>query len=760
MNMKQLLLCIAFLAFISASAQTYQIGHTTVTFADPTRTGGFGSGGGTGRQIQCEVYYPAGTAGDGVPVSGNNHPVVVFGHGFVMAWDAYQNVWEDLVPKGYIVVFPRTEGGISPSHGEFGADIAFVGRTMQTRGTSDPTFAFYQKTGPTTALMGHSMGGGAALLAAQNNVDITCVAVFAAAETNPSAVTAAANIKVPILILAGANDCVTPPNTNTIPMYNNCGSKCKTLVTITGASHCQFAESNFNCNFGEATCSPSPTISRAQQHTTQAIYYVKFLNKYLKGICSPNSDFESALSSGVGITSYQQSCTPQAGNDQTVCAGTPVTLGSTVMDGYTFSWTSIPAGYSGQGFTPQVTPTTITTYVLTYTNQQSNCVVIDSVTIYAGPVVNAGGDAITCQQAPVQLGSAPVNGYTYAWTSSPAGFTANTAQVNVQPTTTTTYYLSVTDGSNCHNSDTVTVFVNNPPQPQVVALGSLAFCAGDSTALQAANFTNVLWLPGGQTTNTIIVADSGNYSFIVNPGEACADTSNIVTTVVNPLPQILINADIYSCSNGTVELLGPPGFAGYLWQPGQEQTQNIEAPGGEYFLTATDSNGCSGTVAHYYVEQFPVTPLGVVQQGDTLLANPNNPNWQYQWYYNNQLLVNDTSGFCLPPQEGDYYIIAYDTYGCQVFSDTVTYTPVGLSYNQASGISIYPNPATDRLMVDLNVVKGTVVLNLINGVGQLVQSLNANNTLQEVYIEGLPTGLYTLLVTINGQSHGYKVVVE
>ena len=40
-----------------------QIGHTTITFNDPARTGGFGSGGGTGRQIQTEIYYPSTTAG-------------------------------------------------------------------------------------------------------------------------------------------------------------------------------------------------------------------------------------------------------------------------------------------------------------------------------------------------------------------------------------------------------------------------------------------------------------------------------------------------------------------------------------------------------------------------------------------------------------------------------------------------------------------------------------------------------------------------
>ena len=29
-----------------------------------------------------------------------------------MEWSAYQNLWEEIVPKGYIMVFPKTEMGL------------------------------------------------------------------------------------------------------------------------------------------------------------------------------------------------------------------------------------------------------------------------------------------------------------------------------------------------------------------------------------------------------------------------------------------------------------------------------------------------------------------------------------------------------------------------------------------------------------------------------------------------------------------------
>ncbi|NDE04228.1 MAG: hypothetical protein EB003_06220, partial [Flavobacteriia bacterium] len=115
-------------------AQTLSVGHTTLTFNDPNRTGGFGSGAGPGRQIQTEIYYPAAVAGENVAFANGQFPIIVFGHGFAMNWDAYSNIWNQLVPLGYIMAFPRTESGLfpSPSHGDFGQDIALVAQKMTT----------------------------------------------------------------------------------------------------------------------------------------------------------------------------------------------------------------------------------------------------------------------------------------------------------------------------------------------------------------------------------------------------------------------------------------------------------------------------------------------------------------------------------------------------------------------------------------------------------------------------------------------------
>ncbi len=114
--------------------------------------------------------------------------------------------------------------------------------------------------------MGHSMGGGAAFLAAANNPQITTLITFAPAETNPSAIVAAAQCDASAVVFAGSNDCVTPPGQNQTPMFDALPDGKKTFISINGGGHCFFAEYNFYCAFGENTCSPSPTITREEQH--------------------------------------------------------------------------------------------------------------------------------------------------------------------------------------------------------------------------------------------------------------------------------------------------------------------------------------------------------------------------------------------------------------------------------------------------------------------------------------------------------------
>jgi hypothetical protein len=298
--MKTHLLFFLFFNYIlfAGFAQSYQIGHKQQTFIDASRNN---------RNIRAEIYYPSTTAGDNVPVAQGQFPVLVFGHGFVMTWSSYDVVWNAIVPNGYIMVFPTTESSFSPSHLDFGKDIAFLVGAMKAEGANSSS-TFFGAIAATSCVMGHSMGGGSAFLAVQYDSSITALATLAAAVTNPSSITAATKISIPSITFSGANDCVTPPASHQIPMYDSLVSRCKSYVSIIGGSHCQFAGYNFNCSFGEGTCSPKPAITPLEQQTITFNLLLPWLNFYLKNDCSAGIQFQNLISAGAGITS-KQNCT-------------------------------------------------------------------------------------------------------------------------------------------------------------------------------------------------------------------------------------------------------------------------------------------------------------------------------------------------------------------------------------------------------------------------------------------------------------------
>lgn len=275
-------------------AQPYAIGVTTITFNDPDRNN---------RAIEAVIQYPAFTSGTGVPVAQggvNGFPVVVFGHGFVMVTGAYENVWKALVPEGFVVVLPNTEGSLSPSHEAFAKDIAFLARTLRDL-SANPSSIFYQRLDTLAVVMGHSMGGGAAHLAASYDQNIKGVATLAPAETNPSAITAAGLTTIPTLIFAGSLDCVTPPAQHQLPIYQALQSLSKTYISIVGGSHCQMAALNTLCNFGEVGCTPA-SVSREKQHQIIFRYLIPWLRFVLYDDVISGAVFDQQLLTDTTVT--------------------------------------------------------------------------------------------------------------------------------------------------------------------------------------------------------------------------------------------------------------------------------------------------------------------------------------------------------------------------------------------------------------------------------------------------------------------------
>ena len=278
-----------FLFTILANAQ-YQVGTQSLSVQDPTRGN---------RNIGYEVCYPAITGGANATIATGQFPVIVFGHGFGISVSEY-DVWcNAYAAKGYIIAFPTTEGSVFPfpNHGEFSADLSFLIDHLLGANTPFPGNIL-----GTSAVMGHSMGGGASWAAAANNPNITTMVTLAAAETNApvSSIGAAPSITIPTLTLAGTSDCVVMNGGAPIDMYNALPTgPYHVYLDIIGGSHCQFgAASAFSlCTTGEFC---SGFISLTDQHNQMLTVTCNWMDYYLKDDCQAFLNLQTYIDTNEG----------------------------------------------------------------------------------------------------------------------------------------------------------------------------------------------------------------------------------------------------------------------------------------------------------------------------------------------------------------------------------------------------------------------------------------------------------------------------
>lgn len=282
------------MALIGGGQQKYMIGVTSLILTENANGG---------RRIPVDIYYPSDTGDINSPVASQplkKFPVICFNHGYLINPDAYSNIREALVPQGYILIFPRSERGLFPSHKAMSKDIGLVFSRIDDL-AKDKNSIFFEIVDTLKCVMGHSMGGGASFAAAGMFPAIRCLVALAPYDTRPSAVKAAESVNIPVLIFTGTKDCVTPADKNQLPIYKSLASPDKTIIHIKGGTHCQMAGNNSICRFGESFKSCKAEIDMEEQHRIINRYLVPWLNFYMKGDIQAGLLFEKEIGSDSGI---------------------------------------------------------------------------------------------------------------------------------------------------------------------------------------------------------------------------------------------------------------------------------------------------------------------------------------------------------------------------------------------------------------------------------------------------------------------------
>ena len=197
----------------------------------------------------------------------------------------------------------------------------------------------------------------------------------------------------------------------------------------------------------------------------------------------------------------------------------------------------------------------------------------------------------------------------YVW--APNGETSNTAEAN----SAGTYSVTVTDSNGCTGEASLEITEAAGLMPTIT--GNLVYCEGESTDLSiGSGYANIEW-SSGESLETITISSPGTISVTVSDADGCSgETSVEVMENSNPTPTI--TGDVLICENSMATLSAGAGFDNYSWSDGSNgQDLDINGPG-NYSVTVTDSNGCTGT-DEFTVDESPDPMVEVT--GDLLLCS-------------------------------------------------------------------------------------------------------------------------------------------
>ncbi|MCB9448558.1 MAG: PKD domain-containing protein [Flavobacteriales bacterium] len=289
------------------------------------------------------------------------------------------------------------------------------------------------------------------------------------------------------------------------------------------------------------------------------------------------------------------------------CAGSCVTLSASGADSYT--WVPATGLNNPNSATPQACPTSTTTYTVTGTTTggcEHDTTV--TVTIFQPPVADAGPDLSYCQGDSAQLNGSVSGGqpsYTYFWSPSTGLSNPQIANPVTATTTTTTYYLTVTDARGCTGLDSVIVTVQPGPChiSALLQANPSEICEGSCTDLTATpsggtapfSYTWDQGITGNEGPHQVCPTTTTSYSVTITDDNGDSAFAS-VTVTVNPPPTTTTNSTDANCGSAdgtTTVTAGGTGPYTYLWSPGGYTSSGVTGvTAGSYHVTVTDANGC------------------------------------------------------------------------------------------------------------------------------------------------------------------------
>ncbi|MFZ4544425.1 MAG: lamin tail domain-containing protein [Saprospiraceae bacterium] len=434
--------------------------------------------------------------------------------------------------------------------------------------------------------------------------------------------------------------------TETSGLANNDGTICDgasvTLDAKSGQTSYTWVSAPAGFNSSVASITVSPTVTT---------FYNLTVTNSTTGCVGQTSTIITVVDyPSVAIGVSESSGLP---DDAIICEGTTAVVAVPNTANTSYSWSSSPSGMYPATSSITVSPTVTTTYSLTAST--AGCVasatqLVDvlprpdaSITVTETSAL-AADDRIICRGDFANLEVPGGNG-TYTWLSS-TGALFTTSAINVAPTVTTTYSVTITGINGCTANSSATITVTDPPSTATTVTETSGtpndgqICLGASATISIPNVANTTysWVgtPGTFTSALASFSQSPTVTttYTVTATRNGCSSVGLVLLVVNPFPSAsitvtetsgLANNDSRICVGSNAQLSVPAG-ASYSW---------TSTPAGftsalstitvsptvntTYNLTVTGAGGCStiASASSITVTATPTLTLALAENSGT-----------------------------------------------------------------------------------------------------------------------------------------------
>lgn len=379
-------------------------------------------------------------------------------------------------------------------------------------------------------------------------------------------------------------------------------------------------------------------------------------------------------------------------NNMVLCHGDSIGDATVTMAGgstpYSYAWNTTPVQTN-----PLATGLSAGIYIATVTDA-IGCIDTAGIIITEPPVLSANITAsnnITCNNA--CDGSATVTSsggsgsHTYLWSDGQSTTTASTLCDGM-------YGITVTDGNNCANQDTITL--SEPSALTSTAALTHIVCNGDGNgAIDLTSSGGIPgytynWMPGALTSEDLTGIAGGTFAVTVTDNNGCTDTLSAIINEPTALGIITSSLDA-SCggSDGQAGVIISGGISPYtyLWNdPGGQSTPTaISLTSQSYTVTITDANGCIDST-NIYVSEVNGPVIDSINSTDITCFGDNNGTASvyasggflpYVFTWDDPLNQSSANASNLPG--GTWNVTLTDQAGCDTISSVTIYESSGMA---------------------------------------------------------------------------------